>query len=407
MKESILYAWREITRRRLRTAGIIAGYAVAAALMVFSVSLAGFSIRGTGSTLEYTGAQFIGFVYSTPGNTPEVRFNKPENEGFLVYNYPVVPFPAELVEVIRRSPNVKHASPLLAFTVGTDDDSDRTWILAGFDPSDMEAVRMASCSDTDIVEGRFLEPGDRRLVLLEQTFADAQQHGTGDMLSFGDLEFTVAGILSPGTRPAKADIYMPYYEAIEVLNTRIKEPVRNIANVVLVDGISSILTVRAQNDVREILGYNSSTLGYGCFNPAGAAIGITLRGMRLTGLAVFLTIFIFIAASQYFAVVERRREIGVLKAIGWSDRDVVKQEMAGSFIQSAAGSLAGCTVAILFLAFMPLQRWLGIDDVFSLSLETAVIAAGFGITVVSGTIAGAVSATMTLRLKPAKVLRTI
>jgi putative ABC transport system permease protein len=407
MKESILYAWREITRRRLRTTGIIAGYAVAAALMVISVTLAGFSITGTGSTLEYTGAQFIGFVYSAPGNTPEVRFNKPETEGFLVYNYPVVPFPAELVEVIIRSPNVKHASPLLTFTVGTDDDSDRSWILAGFDPFDMEAVRMASCSDTDIVEGRFLAPGDRRLVLLEQTFADAQQYATGDMISFGQLEFTVAGILSPGTRPAKADIYMPYEEAIEVLNTRIKEPVRNIANVVLVDGISSILTVRAQNDVKEILGYNSSTLGYGCFNPAGAAIGITLRGMRLTGLAVFLTIFIFIAASQFFAVIERRREIGVLKAIGWSDKDVVKQEMAGSFIQSAAGGLAGCIIAIALLAFLPLQQWLGIEDMSSLSLETVVIAAGLGITVVSGTLAGAVSATMSLRLKPAKVLRTI
>jgi putative ABC transport system permease protein len=407
MKEQIIYAWREIKRRRHRSTGVIAGYAVAAAMMVITVSLAGFSIMGTGSTLEYTGAQFIGFVYSNPGNTPEVRFNKPDNEALLVYNYPVVPFPVELIEVIKQSPYVKHASPLLTFTVGTDDDSGRSRVLAGFDPADMEAVRMASCSDTDIVEGRFLAPGDRRLVLLEQTFADAEEYATGDMISFGQLEFTVAGILSPGTRPAKGDIYMPFDEAIEVLNTRISEPVRNIANVVLVDGASSLLTVRAQNDVREILGFNSSTIGYSCFNPAGAAIGITLRGMRLTGLAVFLAIFTFIAASQYFAVVERRREIGVLKAIGWSDRDVVKQEMAGSFIQSAAGALAGCVFAVLFLAFLPLQQWLGIEEMFPLSLETAVVAAGFILTVIPGTIAGAVSATVSLRLKPAKILRTI
>ena len=407
MRDSIKYAWREIRRRGLRSMGNIAGYAVATAYLVISVTFAGFSIFRTGSVLEYTGAQFVGFVYSTPDTSPEIRFKNPGHEGLLVYNYPVVPFPVELVEVIRQSPNVKHASPLLTFSVITDEYVDRSWILAGFDPSDMEAVRMASCSDTDIVEGRFLEPGDKGVVLLEQTFADAEQYGTGDIIYFGDLEYTVAGILSPGTRPAKADIYMPFDEAVEVMNSRIEEPVGNIANVVLVDGASSILTINAQNDVKEILGYNSTTLGYGCFNPAGAAIGITFRGMRLTGLVIFISIFLFIVASQYYAVIERRTDIGILKAIGWSDRGVLSQEMTGSFIQSALGGLAGCVVALLLLAFFPMGQWLGLDELSVISVNTAVIAAGFVVTVVSGTLAGLVSAAVSLRLKPAEILRTL
>jgi len=41
----------------------------------------------------------------------------------------------------------------------------------------------------------------------------------------------------------------------------------NVINVVLVDGASSLANRSAMKDVKEILGFNSSTIGYGCFDP--------------------------------------------------------------------------------------------------------------------------------------------
>lgn len=397
----------ETGRRRGRSIGNILGYMVSVAFLIITITFAGLSSFGTNSALEYTGAQFIGFIYSTPGPGDEIRFNNPDHEGFLVYNYPVVLFPVEIVDQVRNSPNVKHAAPMITFTVITDEYVDRSWILSGFDPSDMESVRMASCSDTDIVDGRLIEPGDTGVVLLEQTFADAEQYGIGDIIYFGDMEFSVLGILSPGTRPAKADIYMAYDEAIEVLNTRINQPVKNVANVVLVDGGNSLVNLAAQNDVKEILGFNSSTIGYGCFNPAGTAIGITMRGMRLLGMIVLISILLMILASQYYMIVERRNDIGVLKAIGWSDRNVVYQVMSESLIQSAIGATAGSIAALLLFSFFPVGQWLGIDPSFSISMNPLIIIYGFLLTVLAGTIAGAFSAFISLRLKPADILRRL
>ncbi len=405
MKNIFIYAWKEVVRRKHGSISNSLGFMLATSFLALALTFSGFSVRGTSSALNYTGAQFIGFVYSAEQGMPDISFKDPANEGFLVYNYPVVPFPAELVNTINLSPNIRHASALLTFAIVTGRETRRSWMLAGFDPSDMESVRMVNCSGTEIVQGRSLVPGDRGVALLEQTFADAEQYTTGDTIFFEELRYKVAGILSPGTRPARADIYMSFEDAMEVLNSRIEQPVRDVANVVLVDGASAILTYRAQNDVRELLGFNSSTLGYSCMNPAGAALGITFRGMRLTGILVFSGIILLIAVSGYHAVAGRRNDIGILKAIGWSDRSVMMQIISESLIVSAAGAFAGTVFAIIFFSMFPSGNWLGIDPSMVLKMNTGLIITGYVITVVAGILTGAGSALLSLRHKPAQILR--
>src|SRR4030042_2524338 len=236
MKETLRYAWKEIKRRKNGNIWNILGYIIALAFLIITLSFADFSNRGASSALNYTGAQFIGIIYATSPQDTIIHFIDPDHEGWLVFNNPTVLFPLALVDEIKQSPNVKNAAPLLTFTIITDIYVNRSWILAGFDPADMESVRMTSCSSTDIIEGRLIQPGDTGVVLLEQTFADAEQYKINDILYLGDKEFKVLGILSPGTRPAKADIYMPLKEATEVLNTRLNQPVEKVINVVLVDG---------------------------------------------------------------------------------------------------------------------------------------------------------------------------
>lgn len=407
LKDNFKYAWMETNRRKSRSLGNILGYLVAIVFLFLTISFAGSSILGTDKTLNYTGAQFIGFIYSTsPGGTA-IIFNNPEYEGLYVFNNPTVLFPSSLVDVLRQSPNIKNAAPLLTFTMITDEYVNRSWIIAGFDPADMESVRMASCSSTDIVQGRLIQPIDSGVVLLEQTFADAEQFSIDDILYLGDNEYRVLGILSPGTRPAKADIYMPLDEAISVLNTRIINPVRDVVNMVLVDGASSLLNRNAMKDVKEILGFNSSTIGYGCFDPAGAAIGITARGMRLLSAIIFISIILMILVSQFYSVSERRNDLGILKAIGWSQRIIVSQVLFESFIQSSIGGLAGCLVAVLVYRVFPIGEWLGLEELLISPPNLTILIIGFFFTVLAGLMAGAASSILIVQMKPAHILRKL
>jgi putative ABC transport system permease protein len=395
MKEMFKYAWKEIERRKSRNIGNMLGYLIAVAFLIIALSFAGSSWLGTNSALQYTGAQLIGFIYATPDQDTIIRFTYPDHEGLFIFNNPTVLFPRALADEVRKSPNI------------TDPYVNRSWIIAGFDPVDMESIRMVGCSNTDIVQGRLIQPEDTGVVLLEQTFADAEQYEAGDIIYLGDKEFRILGILSPGTRPAKADIYMPLKEANELLNTRINQPVENVINAVLVDGASALLMRSAIKDVREILGFNSSTIGYGCFNPSSTAIGITMQGMKLLGLLVFISIILLIIASQYFSVVERSNDIGILKAIGWSERSIVNQVIAESFIQSVLGGLAGCIIAVLFYTIFPVHDWMGFDETFNASLNFRIVLSGYILIVLASALAGAIAAMMSVRLKPADILRKL
>jgi hypothetical protein len=70
-------AWRETWRRKARSIGNISGYSIALAFLVISLSFAGFSWLGTNAALEYTGAQFIGFVYSSSAGDGDIAFKDP------------------------------------------------------------------------------------------------------------------------------------------------------------------------------------------------------------------------------------------------------------------------------------------------------------------------------------------
>ena len=59
---------------------------------------------------------------------------------------------------------------------------------------------------------------------------------------------------------------------------------------------------------------------------------------------------LFAAKSQLISVVERRGDIGVLKAIGWSGRQVVTLLLAESVIQGLIGGLLGGLAVAVGLA---------------------------------------------------------
>lgn len=406
MRETMTYAWREINRRKKLYVGNILGYLTAVCFLAITLLLTGISSETSSEELEHTGAQFIGFTYATGQESIGLYFRN-EQDGFFVYNYPVVPFPLEVIQQIQTSAHVRHAAPLLTYSLTADSQSQRPWTLTGFEPDDMESVRMMSCSATNIIRGRLLEPGDQGVVLLEQTFSDAEGFRHNDTLVLGGLPFVIKGILSPGTRPVKADIYLPYEAAMQVLNTQLKEPARNLINAALVDGKNSLTNRMAQRDVLEILGLNSSVIGYGCFSPAGAAWGITRLGMQLVGIIVFVSIMIFIMASQYQLIWERRSELGILKAIGWSNSEVCRVITVESFYQSLIGALAGILLAIGLLIFLPLNSWLGIHQEISW-LQNARAFMQIGIfTVFFGSLAGWLSANLSILRKPALILRSL
>ena len=218
------YAWRETVRRKGRTVANVLGYLLAVAIMVVLVTVLLFSQEAHSAVLTSTGTHFIGFIPECKAEGCSATLIDPDNEGFLANGAPAKLFSIDTVHQISELSTVADASPYLLFKFKDPADGS-IFTVGGFDPARPVSTSSTVCSAAHIVYGRFLQPGDTGLVMLEESFAVSRSLPVGSPITIAGDEFTVAGIVAPGIRPGKADIYMTFEDAQLVINKRLIIPI--------------------------------------------------------------------------------------------------------------------------------------------------------------------------------------
>jgi putative ABC transport system permease protein len=105
-------------------------------------------------------------------------------------------------------------------------------------------------------------------------------------------------------------------------------------------------------------------------------------------------------------VAERTREIGILKAIGWSNSNVVSQIVAESTIQGVIGGLAGCVIGYIFASYVlsTINGKIG-EAVNFVTVDPVLLVAGFTVALASAVFAGLFSSWRAARLVPVDAIR--
>jgi putative ABC transport system permease protein len=177
------------------------------------------------------------------------------------------------------------------------------------------------------------------------------------------------------------------------------------------------LTVRAKspNNV-EALEVSIKNMGFGVFSllDASKSLRIFFSVFDLL-LGIFGSLALAVATlgiinTLVMAILERRREIGVLKALGASDRDIKQlffveagvMGLLGGFLGLGLGWLIGRTLNFATAVYLHRQNLPGVD-IFSLSWWLILFAIGFAVLVSLG--AGLYPASRAARLDPVEALR--
>lgn len=279
-----------------------------------------------------------------------------------------------------------------------------TVTIQGVDPVSFQDVR-----NLQVGEGRFIEPGDQKAVVISSNLAKAKGLKLGDLLTMpsatGKTSYTVVGIL--------ADRPLPNEEAYMLLADA----------QAMFDRAGKITTVEA----RCAGGYDRKTVQdnlaarlesgvvleepeYGAEIFAAVSLGEVI--MNAFGVIALIMGGFIIFNTFRTVVAERRRDIGMLRALGASRRDIINMVLVEGLIQgiigTAVGMLMGYLMALLLVKSINpvLQSFVRFEignPTFSPATLALTIGLGLGVTLISG-LAPAVAAS---RITPLEALRPV
>lgn len=366
--------WKSALRRPFRSALTISGVAVAVAAVVTLVGIAhGFE----SSLLKVYEQHAVDLVVMRSGAAQRMTSS----------------LDRKLADKIRQLENVESVTPVL-FDVVSFEQYDAIGVTIQGYPLDapyFEQVR--------IVEGRPLEPGDERAVLLGRVLAESLNKQVGDMLDVVEGEsYKVVGLTESYNVFENGSMLMDIDELARLMGRE-------------GDATFFMITSRQKDKASiELLRQQVKALQKGLDAMPGKEYADTASELRLARSAAWLTstVALIVGAigtlnTMVMSVFERVQEIGVLRAIGWKKARVMRWILLESLLLAFAGAIVGTLVgaaATRFLSTLPAAARL-----VSGEIDPAIVAQGFAIALIVGLLGGAYPAYRAAGFLPTEALR--
>lgn len=371
----VTLVYRSIARRRFRSALTLAGVSIAIGA---AVMLVGISANFERAFLDTYNRRGVDLVVVRSGAAQRLSSALDEQMG----------------ERIRAIPGVKEVTPGLIDVVSFEDRDLYGVLVHGWE------VDCFMMDDFNLVEGRLLQPGDERAVILGKVLAEKLQLHTGDVLEIVEEEpYEVVGVYESFTVYENGGMVIPLAELQRLMDwpgqvtgfTVVAEPGSDEA---------AIETIR--NEIED-MNPNVSALAAEDHVEGTTQIKVARAVAWVTSVIALVIGAIGMLNAMLMSVLERTREIGVLRSIGWRKSLVMRMILLESLLISLAGAVVGslaAAVATRLLSNLPMTSGF-IDG----QIAWSVFAEGVLIALAVGLLGGAYPALRGASMLPTEALQ--
>ncbi len=423
------YALKEISRRKKR---YILNVMLVALVVVMLITLNSLSIA-------YSEASRLPFEKIHSSIIIQRNGNVPENTSGVVTSCSLAPIRHNVVEQIRNIEGVKDISYGLFLWVF---DKEHFKRVLGVNWNDSLGAKIKA----GIVDGSPPDTGGE--VLIERTYAERYNITTGQKIAISGKNFTVSGIFKNPGNIVASDIVMSLksaqnlaYNSVNLQKTEKFMP----------DDINIIFVQVEQRKIREVQSKLENILNRNNLNggktPTGKTIGkytiytpesfenqieslfvLSDRLMLLISLITIAGACVIIVKNMSHAVMQRKREFGIMKSVGFTGKDIQKEIAVETAIQALAGYFLGVMLSLISIALLsrteisltipwelnPYPHFLASNPSLAATVETYFLPikfqpfyglVSFLVTVFIGILTTLLITNQINKLKPAEVLR--
>jgi len=346
------YLLKDLYRHKWRTIAGISGYLLASLFIMLVLSM-NYSVQNDSvGILKSTGTHFIVYFPSSssccaPGSSDSADGSLIAEGGYTMM------LNSDVIQTVKETHGVKDAAPYLLYKL-FDRNLGKGIALGGIDTASM-ATRTNVCSADNIISGSFLK-GRSGEIVAEESFAMAHKLKLGDTLYTYGSRLVIGGIVNSGIKPGKADLYAPISQVRDIL----KDSLNCISegfdmNIVLVEVADSRIQKKVISSIKDKLSFLAVS-SYNCYQPASDVMGIMEGTGSIMSAVIFIFLILFSAKTQLTNLIERYRELGILKSLGWKDSTLSFNILVSSVLQALTGSVLGILLGLLVAGFLSSSR---------------------------------------------------
>ena len=319
------YVFKELSRRKTRTTTNFLTIATIVALLLLANSILAAYSSAIYLPFRNTGSDMIVYLSDNAAKTSESKITTPFGKGIFS------------IKQVMDISSLKHVQDISKSLV--------LWYFGREGFVSMEGIGSSSFLGEKLSSwvnaGNFITQNDSGQVDVEYHFANFHHLRVGDNVTVGDATFTVKGVIrtKDESNLLASNIYLTLPEAQRLGGvegyTQLYLKIDDLSNEQLVK--SEILQI----DDRAVA-MSGSSISASLGNLAKAYDDFQWIGLGLMTLIAGLVLFKVNAA----VLLERRRDIAVLRSVGWTKKEITGQIVSEVLLQVILGFIVGVLTSI-------------------------------------------------------------